>query len=311
MEKRMPFKRALMLGISMLISACAANLQKTSDSSISSLNQPPRENASRSAAELAKTIKEIMGISLVQDKFETNTEYINRVKSLFLQYDGRRYEVTESCHEEYGRWERRRLVDYDVASSSLVLTLPDMDAETMQVDNRRTYRELYSSFIAVGEPEQSVGKYIASNSFGNRREVVKLREQKTGVAILTEGLKFYKTVSDSWSFDSYMNSKPKPKQFKMSMHRDIARNVIDSCKVVFDVESVFGDIYPYQMRTIRDTGNQPMRSILFRRLSEYTEPKMDNPYDIERWRYEMPVRLLAVKIMSRDGESLLFNKNFY
>ena len=301
----MLYCRIIILIISIFLSACVSSSNETHRSDINQLRYIPKENISRSEVELADTIREIMALSLVQDKFEKNDEYLKRVGSLFLQYDGRRYELIENCNEVYGRFEHKKLVDYDVENESLILTFPDMDSESMRVDDINTFRELYSSFIQVGESKKNVSEYRANNAFGNEIEVTVLREEGIGVAILSEGIRFYKGISESWSYDSYANSRPKPKQFKVPMSRDKARSALKDCRVVFDVQSVFKDMYPYQMRSILGASNQPMRSILLTQLVDHAKPTMAEPYDIEHMNYKMPVILLGVKILTGDREQLL------
>jgi len=290
----MSYKKFLILFGFVTLSGCISN-PVVPDRPISMGDQiklTPLEARNRNAEELNNTIAEIQSMHLVKDNFEKSDEFLERIRLLYDKYNGRRYEFSVSCDYVSGKYERTKLVTYDVESESVRVSLPDMEIESVWLEKEKTFRYMYYSFLPTQKANRITDTYSGSNSFGKKVEVLDVEESFIGVALLTSGTKLFKNNTEFWNTSAYMKSLPKPIEARERLARDEARSGLNDCKVVFEVEAAFNDVYPYHQYPFIHAQRS---SMLFTENDE-TKPTISDPYHTVRNQSAMPVKLLSINI---------------
>lgn len=303
-------KQVITIGISLIFSGCVTTTAFVDNKEPKDSKLVPKETNARSLLELTNTINEIDSLKFIKGEYEKESEYLQRIKSLYEKYDGRRYEITASCNQISGEWEKKKLVYYDVEQEIMVLSLPEMDSESSVIRQGDKFKlsDFKYSFMLSAEPTRNSDTYPARNAFGAGVEVTSIQQKSPGVAMLTAGASPIKERSEFWNYDAYYNSMPKAKTIRIRLPRIKAQSVLSDCKVVFDVQSTYSAIWPYKKEQFISM-IESARSMLFKKHNEI-KPTISEPYHIVREQIALPVTLLSVKILSGQGEQLFLEKYY-
>ncbi|MDO9477593.1 MAG: hypothetical protein Q8K17_00915 [Pseudohongiella sp.] len=272
-------------------------------------NISPIEQTSRNAIDLIATIDEIKSLEFIKSDFETEAEYFDRVSQLYSEYDARRYEFELGCshkEENFSGGPQAALTSYDVNREVLTLNLarPQNNLVPMQRGSDVELNWHYYSFIEVTKTEPEYSAYTASNSFGREVEVVKVESEQKGVALLFDGVRVFEAMRE---VSGSSNPAERMPLIEFPLSRDVAEAVFSTCRVVFDIQSAFNDIWPiYRYNFISQS--EDIRSMLFAKKTEVT-PTIARPAHIIEERFGIPVYLLSVSVTDESGD-VLYRKEF-
>jgi len=157
----------------------------------------------------------------------------------------------------------------------------------------------YYSFVEVTKTEPEYSAYTASNAFGREVEVVKVESEQNGVALLFDGLRVFEAMREVRRSSNPAERMP---LIEFPLSRDVAEAVFSTCRVVFDIQSAFNDIWPiYRYNFIGQSEDN--RSMLFAKKTELT-PTIATPAHIVEERFGIPVYLLSVSVVDESGDVL-------
>lgn len=268
----------------------------------------PKQQAISGLVELLATISDIRSLDFSKEKYETESEFLSRIKTHYERYDGRRFVVPVRC--SLAIEDGKELLSYNVEIETATLRFPEMNIEgiVLKQGTTITFPDLRYSFIPTTEPKTHTSTYSASNAFGRTIEVIKQERDRVGLAILTAGTQLFKGPTEFRNVDAWMRSLPKPLEISFPIPRDVARSSLDGCIVNLDVQVQYAGIWQsHQQQFV--SRQEHARTMLFVHTTK-RNPTIASPVDLRTRDEGLPVDLLGFSVVSPNGKQLL-SKIYY
>jgi hypothetical protein len=222
--------------------------------------------------EYKQDLNTVMDGNLKKVSMESTQEFLNRKASVFDKYKHKAYTIRVKVDNKENK--ANEIVYFDPDSSLITVKLPGRNKDILGWHPKQTSKAiwLHYSFVRVEPITSDYSTYVAQNAFGQKAEIVKLRETGIGIAILN-------TIG---GWDS------KSQSFSMTMQRDLAKAILADGSVEMDV---FID-YPYI---------DIERNVPFVEETVVREPKMDEPYDVDVRYHGFPARLVSIRLLDSNA----------
>lgn len=235
--------------------------------------------------DLRRDMQALIRTPMAKGELESTSEYRERVKKMYDMYDKRTYEVVLAVKDD--NTDRPKLVSYNPDTEVLAVSMPGLNFGTVgiQIGDKSQPITITRSFLETEPAVIKTSSYTGRNGIGHEVVIEKYVAQFKGLAILGSS-----------------NPRMKPQTFSGTVARERVKDILDRGRVVLSVRTEL--LKSGEDSYLKESWMSKEASVLVNE-TEYRQPTMKDPRDIERNRLMLPVRLIAMSLLDGNGDEVI------